>query len=239
MAEIKAKEKIGDWAFRIEGPIVLIPTLLLLGPIGYAIYTRTVTDFLRVPLTASLVMTTVLLTLSSPSLTLPKNFTTMWSCLKQIGATWIFSVAVSLLLFGIGVSLIDAFQSGSGAITYNGKFSLAIGIITLFLGSAFFWARAKWRVTYGISEAFFGVAIASHRAYGEPSFWTNDSFSFYAAILTAGIYLVVRGLDNVNQGCSLPGDPLLRLWNWFKAKTFTTDPLEVKKFYGQEKVERK
>ncbi len=103
----------------------------------------------------------------------------------------------------------------------------------MIVGALFYWLRTKWRVTYGLSEACLGVAIASHRAYDDQVNWAFDNFSFYAAVITAGVYLVVRGFDNVSQGQKLTTDPILILWDWFKKQTITTDRQKLDELYGQ------
>jgi hypothetical protein len=58
-----------------------------------------------------------------------------------------------------------------------------------------FWWRRRWRTTYGATEAVVGVLVVFNKA-AFPS--SNEITSL--AILTAGVYLMVRGLDNVHQG---------------------------------------
>ena len=58
--------------------------------------------------------------------------------------------------------------------------------------------RYYCRSIYGLSETLVGLIVAASRV------WNNDipasDPSLYLAILTAGVYLVVRGLDNIYQG---------------------------------------
>lgn len=225
----------GGWAIRIKGPLAGLFGLLILGAIVYAASTRSVADFIRFPLTTALGMTVLIFAASLSSIRIPRNIGAAWSGLKQIAAIWVFSVIVSLLLYSVGVSALDAYQRASGVMTHRGQFSLIIGITTAIAGSLLFLIRMKWRVTYGVSEAFVGVAIASHRAYGEPSLWTTSDFGFYAAVLTAGIYLVVRGLDNVSQGRGMRQDPMVMLASWLKAQTFTRDAEELSEMSGERK----
>jgi hypothetical protein len=84
---------------------------------------------------------------------------------------------------------------------------LAGGFLALLGGAILFAFRLKYRAIYGLSEATVGVLIAAQR-FAEPT--TNEAgFSFFIVFLTAGIYLVVRGMDNIHQGITKPPlDPL-------------------------------
>ncbi|XVJ47851.1 hypothetical protein ACDZ94_02595 [Pseudomonas sp. UBT] len=230
--------KSSSWTFSIEGPFAIVLSLIGIGGIAYAIYTRGAFDFLPSPILISSALACILFSLLSPSPgTTKKSFRTVWGSFKTLIVLWALSALACLMLFGFGVSLFDVCEHLWGVMTYEGRFSLIVGFITFLAGAVFFWMRTKWRVTYGISEAFAGVAIASHRAYGDTTLWTTNDFGFYAAVLTAGVYLVVRGLDNVNQGRDLHRDPVMRIANWIKAQTFTTDPEEVRKMYGEPSAE--
>jgi hypothetical protein len=64
----------------------------------------------------------------------------------------------------------------------------------------FFFIRLKWRFVYGVSEACAGVVVASQRFYTEAIVGHLSSAPpIVLAILTAGVYLVVRGADNMHQ----------------------------------------
>lgn len=70
-------------------------------------------------------------------------------------------------------------------------------VAALLAGIVFFGIRLWFRFWYGAAEVVVGVVVAylSYEAnVGKPT--TNIFF----AVLTAGVYLVVRGLDNVHQG---------------------------------------
>lgn len=87
---------------------------------------------------------------------------------------------------------------------------LLVGFATLAIGSMFFFIRLKWRFVYGVSEACAGVVVASQRFYTDAVVGTSASTTpIVLAILTAGVYLVVRGADNMHQGLvKEPLDPI-------------------------------
>jgi hypothetical protein len=76
----------------------------------------------------------------------------------------------------------------------------ATGSVTALLGAAFFMFRLKQRLLYGLTEALAGIAVAAHRVSLERDAGLPTDTGFYFAVLTAGVYLVVRGLDNMHQG---------------------------------------
>lgn len=86
---------------------------------------------------------------------------------------------------------------------------ILVATITLGGGLALFTARLKWRCLYGVSEGFIGIVVATHRYYNDTLATSPVPVSAIAlAILTAGIYLVVRGIDNIHQGLTkAPLDP--------------------------------
>jgi len=77
--------------------------------------------------------------------------------------------------------------------------ALAAGTLTVILGGGLFWFRLHLRSIYGLSEAIIGIVVATQRVTIESSTAAKDP-AFYLAMLTAGVYLVVRGLDNIHQG---------------------------------------
>lgn len=75
-----------------------------------------------------------------------------------------------------------------------------VGLGTLVVGMLLFAIRLKWRCLYGASEATVGVVVASQRFYHDVVATNTPTPFVVLAILTAGVYLVVRGADNIHQG---------------------------------------
>lgn len=70
----------------------------------------------------------------------------------------------------------------------------------LITGYVLFSFRTHARFFYGIAEALVGVFVAMLRipsAGGDPFAWDS---TIYLAMLTAGVFLVVRGFDNMQTG---------------------------------------
>lgn len=93
----------------------------------------------------------------------------------------------------------------------------ALFIITV--GVGLFYFRLKARATYGFTEATAGLAVSIQRVWDQPE--QIKTFTFHFALLTASIYLFVRGLDNIHQGLTKePIDPWgSRIYAFLKKKT--------------------
>ena len=87
-------------------------------------------------------------------------------------------------------------------------------VATLSIGYFVFQFRLRARILYGMTEAGIGVLIAVHKVSSEFLTQKADT-NFYIAFLTASIYLIVRGFDNIDQGYKSSSEKS------FRRKTFT------------------
>ncbi|WP_386071336.1 hypothetical protein ACFJIW_12075 [Tahibacter sp. UC22_41] len=84
--------------------------------------------------------------------------------------------------------------------------AIVVGVITLYFGGMLFLFRLRRRGIYGLTEVLSGVLIAGYRFVSDGGM--SDP-ALFLVILTAGVYLVVRGIDNIHQGLTKePLDPL-------------------------------
>ncbi len=84
---------------------------------------------------------------------------------------------------------------------------------TLTLGVLLFGFRLKARFFYGLTEAVVGAMVATTKMPSEGVDLASWHSETYLTILTAGVYLVVRGLDNMHTGLKAESkDILLRWW---------------------------
>jgi hypothetical protein len=116
----------------------------------------------------------------------------------------------SLIYYAIGASIKDFFlwcRDLTVTISWRNIIPTALaGLIVLLLGCLLFYFRLRCRTFYGASEALVGVLVAMHKTMSQPS-EASSTTDFFLAFLTAGVYLVVRGLDNAYQGLTTqPGD---------------------------------
>jgi hypothetical protein len=69
---------------------------------------------------------------------------------------------------------------------------------TAFSATLLFWLRLKFRMIYGITEARLGLVVAYRLGSAATEVVPLRDPSFLIGFLTASVYLVVRGLDNVH-----------------------------------------
>lgn len=123
-----------------------------------------------------------------------------------------------ILYYGAVLSIYDAYTFATSPRFSNFTSLLLVAFTTLFVGIALFLARLKWRCVYGVSEAVVGVIVGSQRYYLDAQSGTAHAPAPFVvlAILTAGVYLVVRGADNIHQGLTKdPRDPVgQRVISW-------------------------
>jgi hypothetical protein len=93
-----------------------------------------------------------------------------------------------------------------------------VGVGTLGFGAALFWFRLRMRAIYGTTEVVVAIviALAQTRQHTLSSLATNPQLAL--ALLTASLYLVVRGLDNIHHGIYKdPPDQFARgLFQWMR-----------------------
>lgn len=198
--------------------------VVILGCVGYSIWSRTVWDFLLYVTLWIVLLVSFLVHLSfemaktfghalpEPSL---RNF------LRVLGR----AVPLAFVIYGVIVSVRDLY--GWLAVT---KYEVIVAVIALLLGGTLFQLRQSLRVLYGASEVLVGVLVASYRHVPQSSLWEFETF---LPFLTAGVYLVVRGFDNIHQGIKQdPADPLV---TWLEtalrtgSERATPPPRKIKK----------
>jgi hypothetical protein len=123
--------------------------------------------------------------------------------------------AYSLGIYVISAGMLDTLKSIGGLKQYA-DIETVVGVTfgVASLGSALFWFRFRFRSTYGLTEAIAGVSIAGYKAAEIGNSLQmlvlipgRDSLDLVMVLLTAGVYLVVRGLDNVYVGLTDPKRP--------------------------------
>ncbi len=150
---------------------------------------------------------------------------------RRIGKSWLFTIGmavfiiapaliggvfIGLLYYSIGVAIKDLFLWGIDHVTDGTWGPIIVSLLTLTAGTVLFFFRLRFRCVYGLSEAVVGILIAQHKIADYST--TQASSDFYIAFLTASIYLVVRGFDNVHQGFTK--DPIVKaMRKWLRKKT--------------------
>lgn len=126
------------------------------------------------------------------------------------------SLLIGVLFYSAGVAIVDLYDwvLRLNPMQNRYQFNGLAGAAILAFGVMFFWIRLKLRFTYGLVEASMGVVFAVHRLSTEQQVGLPTDTGFYLAMLTAGIYLVVRGLDNMHHGWKEAKDPLAKVLVW-------------------------
>jgi hypothetical protein len=177
--------------------------------------TRTLTEYLTYSSYISAPVSIVLLYLAYVEWRKPeaRRWTPALYLLATIGGP-VAAFLVSAIYYSFGIALKDLYLwTQSPSLSRTEAITVA-ALFTASIGASLFYFRLRLRSLYGLTETLVGVGVAAHRTYIEPATVARDP-SFYLALLTAGVYLVVRGLDNVHQGIVKdPRDPAMA---WFIA----------------------
>jgi hypothetical protein len=144
----------------------------------------------------------------------------------ELGFLLLGLIVITPVIYSAGAFLKDAYLWIQSPSLSRTQAIIVGGAVTATLGGGLFYFRLRLRSIYGFSEAIVGIVVATQRIATESDAVIKQP-AFYLAILTAGIYLVVRGLDNVHQGLKKdPFDPLA-IWlvrRFNLASLFKIDP---------------
>jgi hypothetical protein len=119
----------------------------------------------------------------------------------------------SLLWFFFAIVQLFAFFKLPVILSFLNEINVWVAIPFVVVFAVFlFWYRAKHRLAYGVLETTFGVLIASKVIYSNLDL-TKLSTSDYVQ-LASGIYVIVRGLDNVEKGLVyIDSEAIKDIWN--------------------------
>ncbi len=108
-------------------------------------------------------------------------------------------IALTVVYYGIWGALQDGYVWVEHQSPPRGLFVAFIGVMVVGLGYALFLFRLHARFFFGLTEAITGLVIALRNIpeNADPVLWSSQIF---IVILTAGIFLIVRGFDNMYTG---------------------------------------
>jgi hypothetical protein len=147
----------------------------------------------------------------------PQAKRSRWSRAK--GHTLVTVVSVPILSVGfyvLGVSLYDLFRWARSFVivaSYGpARIRILVALSSLGIGAICYAVRSRYRTCYGITEIIIGVLVALSKTSENSTNFnqlevTQVSSTFALAVLTASVYLIVRGFDNLAQG--LEKDPVV------------------------------
>ncbi len=109
-----------------------------------------------------------------------------------------------IMVYGTGVLIIDVFNIISNSKLPINQKAIFSALFTLVVGILFFFFRKFRRSTYGFLEVLIGFSIGYNLVIQFDSNMNTETF--YIPFLVSSVYLVVRGMDNLEHG--LTKDPI-------------------------------
>jgi len=178
--------------------------------ICYAIYSRTGRDFAILSALAATPIALLIygaLAISFWRGKRPRK--TFGGILFAVTGPLVMAALVGVVYFALAVTIRDALEWLQSR-TWPPLTRGAVGAVCAAgAGALLFWFRLQYRFVYGLSEVLVGIGVAGYHAYRAADSVSMWDANVYLAILTAGIYLVVRGADNMHTGLTkAPVDPL-------------------------------
>ena len=162
----------------------------------YTVINRTTEDFLKYSLYITLIIATIILLIFIPFIVKIQKSRNKYLTPLIILIT--ITILSGISYYSIAVSIKDM-DSWIQSPSIKSEWTLLISIILiLFVGSLLFLIRLNFKVIYGITEVVIGVFIGIEKE--SILIFEKSNSSFFLALLTASVYLVVRGFDNIHQG---------------------------------------
>ena len=196
--------------------IIIVGSVFIAAAVVHAYRTRAIDDILvqsrPVMIALGVVMlliATVVLFADPPRVTLAKAVQAIIPVLIILAAMAVAAVVLGAIFYSVGVSVHDIYlwirSDMSGPPQTSSLRLVMVVALPLAAGALLFWFRLRFRAIYGLSEAAVGLWMGGRMIGGSTT--TSASVEFILPILTASVYLMVRGFDNVYQGLSLKSDP--------------------------------
>lgn len=191
---------------------------ILLGIVGYSIATRTLDDYVTY-VTGLTAFWQLFLSYLSMRLAHLERREIRAPDFKMFVYFLIRAVPFAVITYAIGVCLKDLYIWLAAT-----QYTVIVVGATLVIGFYLFAFRRDLRFLYGVSEVLVGLLVSAYRYAPQTSLWQFDVF---LPFLTAGVYLVVRGFDNIHQG--LNSDPIDPFVGWLTTyrKSISTSQLFV------------
>lgn len=203
----------GEWEMNEQkqaliGAILLLTLAML--PITYVLLTKNSDDYISYSLILGLIFVSLII-LAECNQGVKKALEDEW-LVNFILFKAIFLIPVSgffyySLLIGLYDLSLFFYKHTNDNLTI-----VAPAVLALAVGMALYKFRSKQRVLYGISEVLVGIAVTVSRVQTSFSTEHQNNVDLYIAVLTAGVYLIVRGLDNIEVGLKSKTDSKFFKW---------------------------
>lgn len=191
---------------------------------GYSIATRTPEDFLAYPLIGAgwlyaVIAAWMFLNFSRKPPKARSNQLSAQRWFLYIVAAPAISVVVALIYYGVGVALKDFYLWAIRPANRLHTALFVLGFAAIAVGAVLFMFRLRLRFAYGFTESVVGLVVAVSKLSEDLSAKAALSANTYIVVLTAGVYLMVRGFDNMHTGLTKdPVDPFIK---WLRAWLFS------------------
>lgn len=138
-------------------------------------------------------------------------------------ASYLAAFIVSGAILGVAVIVRWCYLGLKGGSLPGTQTGIGVAIAVLFFGFLLFMFRLRFRVCYGLTEIFAGMLVAFLQVQPLSTGAATFNLALGITLLTAGVYLVVRGLDNFHVGINSPKPDALwalmsRLGRWKDSK---------------------
>jgi hypothetical protein len=222
-----------------DSVLVVLPTLL---GMAYGIASRTPEDFLTYPLVGAALLYVglfawMLLNVDMKPTSIRGRHIAHHGWPLYFVAAPALCAILAVAYYGVGVAVKDLTLWAIRPTNLLHMASFAVGLTALAAGTFLFLVRLRFRFVYGLSEAVMGFVVAVYKFTQDLSANNTLSANTYLVVLTAGIYLMVRGFDNMHIGLTKdPLDPIaakVAAWLFGSGVEFTVK-LEKPKNSGSE-----
>jgi hypothetical protein len=175
----------------------------------HAIQTRTIEDFIKYSLYIAIPLAIIYGSIVFSGLLDTEGKNKLTHRLLLLPMIIFGSLFIGAMYYALAASLKDVYLwLRSPSVSRNGAIIITI-LITTVVAFILFYFRLKLRSIYGLTEAAIGLIVAVNRVVDSRTIGFNSNF--YLIMLTASIYLIVRGFDDIHQGLTKsPVDPLGR-----------------------------
>lgn len=222
---LKGYVDLDPWG-SMPAPVLPLSIIYVIFSICYTIYTREIDDLITYAGIPALIVTGFVFVVMFYAYRESINVVQRYANLIALASAPVAGAAFTAFYFALFVPPWDMFSWLYAHSTATTGSILLTSAATLLTGTVLFYFRLKARTFYGLTEAVAGVSIAGFKALEIGEFNALANPNFYLVVLTAGVYLVVRGLDNMHQGIVRePVDPYAhKLSVWWKT---LGQPMEV------------
>jgi asparagine N-glycosylation enzyme membrane subunit Stt3 len=137
---------------------------------------------------------------------------------RSVSGFYLFWLAGSFVVIcGIVGLTQKSIEQGSAQIR-NAPTTLIGLFVVCAVAFGLYWVRRKARSIYGTTELLFAIGLAWHLLPSNPVAEIDLSDIQFVGLMTGCVYLMVRGMDNIEQGW--PTDVVLK---WMRQKSDSQD----------------